>query len=200
MLGRIIEQHEKEGLTEIGWLQANPWPQRLLSDLGFEIRNWIITYVKFEPGTLPSVRDDIIIRDARLQDMESFAHIEMLAFEPLWRHSAHGLTAAFEQAICFDAAMVGDTVVGFQYSVSGLDNNTAHLVRITVHPEYQRMGVGSALMERALRSYYRMDRRIATLNTQLDNLASHRLYEKFGFKQLGEQIPLWTIEISKGEK
>jgi RimJ/RimL family protein N-acetyltransferase len=50
-------------------------------------------------------------------------------------------------------------------------------------------------MAAAMESYIRLGIRRITLNTQEDNLASHKLYEKFGFRRLGDRIPLWVKNI-----
>ena len=196
MVIRIRNYLEGEGILELGWLQANPWPEDLISNLGFEIRNWIITYVKFGIPALESHLAELVIRKASLDDIERLAAIEAAAFDPLWRHSADSLRAAYHQSICFDVVYLKENLVGFHYSVSGIDDDTVHLVRITVHPDAQRCGVGSALMEHALETYRKMGLRNVTLNTQLDNVASHHLYEKYGFRRLGERIPLWLMDIA----
>jgi ribosomal protein S18 acetylase RimI-like enzyme len=196
MATRISSYLKGEGVSEIGWLQANSWPENLIASLGFEIANWIITYVKFgipAPG-IPDGRT--VIRKAAFDDIEQLADIEVAAFDSLWRHSADSLRAAYYQALCFDVVYLEEKLVGFHYSVSGIDEDTAHLVRITVHPDAQRRGVGSALMEHALQTYKKLGISNVTLNTQLDNVASHHLYEKFGFRRLGERIPLWLMDIT----
>jgi ribosomal-protein-alanine N-acetyltransferase len=195
MVVRIGNYLEGEGIFELGWLQANRWPEELTANLGFEITNWIITYVKFGIPALENHDERMVIRKAALEDIERLAAIEVAAFDPLWRHSADSLRAAYHQAICFDVVYIKEHLVGFHYSVSGSDDDTAHLVRITIHPDAQRRGVGSALMEHAMQTYRKLGISNVTLNTQLDNVASHHLYEKYGFRRLGERIPLWLMEI-----
>jgi len=197
MIQAVRTQLQLDGNTELAWLSAKRWPDDWFSNMGFELANWIITYVKFglpEPNTFIS---PFRIRAAALKDLEELAAIEEAAFEPLWRHSIESLRSAFVQAACFDAAYLEDRLVGFHYSVRGIDDDTVHLVRITVHPEAQRSGVGSALMESAFESYRQQGFVNITLNTQLDNLASDHLYEKFGFRKLGEHIPMWVMKLTE---
>jgi ribosomal protein S18 acetylase RimI-like enzyme len=130
--------------------------------------------------------------------MAALAAVEAAAFDPLWRHSAEGLKLAQGQAICFDVALVGEQIAGFQYSASNYNGSSAHLVRITVHPAFQGTGVGSALMKAAIEQYRRQGLRRVSLNTQLDNFVSHRLYEKFGFYRSGDQLPVWVLELGRG--
>ena len=164
--------------------------------MGFEFVNWIITYVKFGSSEPITVDSPVHIRPATLDDMIDMASIEEAAFEPLWRHSSESLRLAFGHSVCFHVAYLDDRMVGFHYSARGFENDTAHLVRITVHPEVQQRGVGAALMAAAMESYIHLGMGTVTLNTQLDNLASHRLYEKFGFRRIGERIPLWVMDLA----
>jgi len=199
MVNRIGSHLKGEGVSEMGWLQANSWPENLIMSLGFEIANWIITYVKFDIPAPRILDGRVAIRNAALDDIEQLAEIEVAAFDPLWRHSAGSLRAAYHQALCFDVVYLEQQLVGFHYSVGGIDDDTAHLVRITVHPDAQRHGVGSALMDHAMQTYRKLGISNVTLNTQLDNVASHHLYEKFGFRRLGERIPLWLMNITRKE-
>jgi ribosomal protein S18 acetylase RimI-like enzyme len=196
LIGYIRAQLAVERVTEVGWLPTDQWPDTWLTDMGFELVNWIITYVNFRHIEPVIIDRPVHIRSATLDDMVEMASIEEAAFDPLWRHSYKSLQLAFGQSVCFHAAYLGGRMVGFHYSARGIENDTAHLVRITVHPDAQQQGVGAALMAAAMESYIHLGVRTVTLNTQLDNLASHRLYEKFGFRRIGERIPLWVMDIA----
>jgi N6-L-threonylcarbamoyladenine synthase/ribosomal-protein-alanine N-acetyltransferase len=87
-------------------------------------------------------------------------------------------------------ALLDDRPVGYQFSTGG--NGNAHLARMTVHPARQGEGIGAALLAHALTGYGRQNIRTATLNTQQDNHASRRLYERFGFRQTGQSYPVWS--------
>ena len=136
------------------------------------------------------------IRPATTNELARLAEIEEAAFDPLWRHSANGLLLARRQALTFELAELEGQIVGFQYSVADRDGQTAHLVRLTVSPSAQGRGVGSGLLASALNGYATLGIKRVTLNTQRDNLPSHRLYERFGFRQLGDRAPVWAMELS----
>jgi ribosomal protein S18 acetylase RimI-like enzyme len=113
----------------------------------------------------------------------------------LWRHSAEGLALGWRHSTSFDVAELNGSVVGFQYSSASDVQTAGHLVRLTVSPDAQRSGVGSTLLAAALRSYQQRNLREASLNTQLSNVASRRLYEKFGFRQAGYRWPVWQLFV-----
>jgi ribosomal-protein-alanine N-acetyltransferase len=121
------------------------------------------------------------------------AEIEAITFDPLWRHSAIALALAHQQAWSFDVAEMNGHIVGFQFSTRS--PRGAHLARMAVHPHYQGRGVGAALLARAMAHYHAEGLRRVTLNTQMDNLASKRLYERFGFRPSGEEFPVWVMAL-----
>lgn len=197
MMEQLQIQLKQDQVTELGWLPSNPGTDQWPGEMGFKIANWILTYVNYDFSMIPVSHRSITVQRALLSDMEELAELEIEAFAPLWRHSASSLKSAYRHAVCFDVARIEGRVVGFQYSTRGFEDNAVHLVRITVHPHFQRRGVGTALMNAAIRSYKTLGFKQITLNTQYDNHASHRLYEKFGFKFLGDRVPLWVMEIGQ---
>ena len=184
----------RTGATELAWLAIEKWPSSWLPELGFECANQIETYIK-EDKAIPPLDPvpGLRIRPVLDSDMETLARLEAHAFEPLWRHSAHGLAIARSQAFSFDVALLDEEIVGFQLSAAS--NAGAHLVRMTIRPERQRKGIGSTLLAHTLSYYYRQGLGYVSLNTQVDNIASQRLYGKFGFQASGELLPVWVRKL-----
>ena len=60
-----------------------------------------------------------------------------------------------------------------------------HLLNICVHPDYQRRGLGSALVSFLLDRARRMGARVALLEVRVSNAAGYRLYVKLGFDEIG---------------
>lgn len=195
MIEAVLPYLRECGATILGWLAVESWPDEMLPALGFRRSNWITTFIKDGLDSSPIESSDVIVRPVRIEEMERLAEIEAAAFEPLWRYSAGGLRLAHRHAVCFDVALVDGKIVGFQYSVANSAGAGAHLVRITVDPVVQGMGVGSALIRAAFEAYRRRGLNRVSLNTQLDNIASHRLYEKFGFYRTGDQLPIWVLDL-----
>jgi len=191
MMDRVSDYLRETAVVEIGWLAAHHWSNSFMLRLGFSRINQIETYLKDDLKlphitTNPSLR----IRPVQYEDMPLLEKIEAEAFEPLWRHSAHSLILAQRQAISFDLAEFDGQVVGFQLSAHSDDS--AHLVRLTVKPERQRSGIGSALLAHAIMGYREKGMGQVSLNTQVDNIPSQRLYRKFGFYASGQRLPVWA--------
>jgi len=202
MVGETLPWLRENGVRILGWLPTELWPERWLAGSGFRIVNHIVTYAleRTDFGAKRMGAEAIwpaTIRPATASDLPLLAEIEEAAFDPLWRYSAKGLLLARRQALTFEVAELDGVIVGYQYSVAGQDGQSAHLVRLTVSPGAQGRGVGSGLMASALDGYARLGVKRVTLNTQLDNLPSHRLYERFGFGQLGDRAPVWAMALSR---
>jgi ribosomal-protein-alanine N-acetyltransferase len=192
LLERVTDYLRATAVTELGWLAIRDWPNPWLPDLGFFRANEIVTYVK-EDDWLPgrTAVSNLVIHPVQPGDMVALAQLEAAAFDPLWRYSANTLALARRQALCFDTAVLDGQIVGFQLS-SQTYNDGAHLVRLTVHPDFHGQGVGSALLAHALTSYRRYGLHTVSLNTQIDNITSQYLYEKFGFRATDQRFPVWV--------
>lgn len=190
----VIPILKKSGVNAIAWLAIEPWPDEWLTPIGFKIVNYIETYVK-EDREFPQKepRPGLDIRPVLDKDMPELAALEAKAFNNLWRHSGQGLSLAKNQSFSFDVALLEDKIVGFQLSTP--NDYGVHLVRLTVDPDLQGQGVGSALMAHAIRGYHRRDRYRLTLNTQVNNNTSQQLYSKFGFRPSGQKFPVWAMKI-----
>jgi ribosomal protein S18 acetylase RimI-like enzyme len=196
MMAQAIAYLKAGGADQLAWLVVDEWPDRCLPLMGFEIINWITTYVKYELPAHNLCQDSSLdIRPAHQEEISALADIEARAFSPLWRHSLSSLQAAYRQSLSFDVVLSEGTLIGFQYSVPGQGRDSAHLVRMTIAPEMQGKGAGSALLAATLVGYQRLGVRRVSLNTQIDNVRSHHLYEKFNFHRIGDQLPVWALAI-----
>lgn len=180
MLDRVAGSLRDTAVTQLAWLVAQEWPNRHLPALGFAQINQIETYVKYDLD-VPQFHQapDLIIRPVQPRDFAALAEIETIAFEPLWRMSSDTLALAQRDALCFDVAEWNGRVVGYQLCSYGA--NSAHLVRLTIAPQVQGQGVGSALLAQAIRTAVHDGLRYVSLNTQVDNSTSQHLYKNSAF-------------------
>lgn len=196
MFAAILADLDPE-VDEIAWFMTDNWPLRWLDRLGFNQVSTVLAYRKegleYEPFAAPP---GLEARPVLVEELPALAAIEAAAFEPRWRHSAESLYLAWRQSASFDVALLDGEPVGFQFSTS--HNGNAHLVRMTVRPDRQGMGVGAALLARALDGYRARRLRTVTLNTQADNEASQRLYGRFGFRPTGSRYPVWAYYPVRG--
>jgi ribosomal protein S18 acetylase RimI-like enzyme len=194
MMEAVVAAAGDEGIEVLALLGSDEKIDRWLAALGFRIIDEVITLVRDDlqiadpAGARGSAAT---IRGVRLDDLPRLAEIEEAAFEPIWRHSREGLALGWQHAMSFHVAELAGRVVGFEYSARSDRPGAAHLVRLTVDPEVQRQGVGSDLLAAAFASYRDQGYDYVSLNTQAGNLASRRLYERFGFSLAGYPMPVW---------
>lgn len=185
----------RQGIREVGWLAANPWLDELAPELGFQAVTAIETYHKPDLVVPTQPTANCLVRPLRLGDLPGLVALEAAAFDPLWRHSLEGLRRGWEESFSFDVAEVGKELAGFQYSVA-MSDDEAHLVRLTVNPVLQGQGIGGALLAHAIDGYRLAGLHSVSLNTQVDNLPSQRLYRRFGFEATGQRFPVWVARLS----
>lgn len=190
MLRRVEPHLQANGVHQLAWLMGETWPHPWLESLGFFVGNEIETYLREDtavPHTVPI--PDLTIRSVQTDDLEALADLEQTAFQPLWQHSRYALQLAMSYAFSYDVAFLQGTAVGFQ--ISTRSRFGAHLVRLTVHADFHGRGIGSALLAHTLRGYQDAGLTIASLNTQVDNSTSKKLYHKFGFVANDQRFPIW---------
>lgn len=197
MLEWVIPYLRREGVAQLGWLPREGLPPGWVEATGFHLINHVETFVRegVDPPESAEPNRAVEIRPVQAGDFPRLAAIEAEAFDPLWRHSVDSLRRGWHHARSFHVAVLDGEIAGFEYSADSDHPRAVHLVRLTVSPRVQRIGIGSTLLIAALDSYRRQGVRRVSLNTQADNLASRRLYQKFDFKTVGQQLPVWCLEL-----
>lgn len=200
IIGQLFQQAlpamRRQGITQLGWMVSFDWPQSWVMDLGFTFLTDVQGWVK-RGGEVPAGagNSQLCIRPGQIADLPALVKIEEAAFVPLWRHSLEGLTFGWQHSPCFDVAEIAGQLIGFQYSTINRAGE-AHLVRLTVHPDFQGQGVGASLLRKTLSHFQQRNAKTITLNTQSDNHASHRLYRRFGFEPAGYHLPVLVYNLT----
>ncbi len=171
-------------------LALQPWLEEILLGSGFQhtydvvIMDWEARHAAY-PSPVAGVR----IRKMGEKDLEEVYGVDQAAFDPLWRNSLRSLRVAYQVANLAGVAVIEDDIVG--YHLSTANTLGGHLARLAVHPDCQGRGVGTALVANVLRTFESMGLVRVSVNTQKDNLASIKLYEKFGFYRKDESYPVF---------
>ena len=78
-------------------------------------------------------------------------------------------------------------IVGYICIRSIMD--VTHIMDLAVTPKYKRMGIGRLLLRDALQELRRVrpDISLITLEVRESNIAAVKLYEKFGFREIGRR-------------
>ncbi len=183
------------------WCACEPhdWLATNLRDLGFKRRDELVTMLRVSRLSRKSVdwvlpwHTTLRVLHPALIDAHLLAQIHALdtaAFEPPWRYSDYVLRRAFLHSCYVTVAEQDGRIVGYQCAMH--DGNPsdliAHITRLVVHPLAQRSGVGTALFGDAVGQLLSMGASEITLNTPASNVATQRLYKRFGFVPLAERV------------
>lgn len=189
------EMH-KYGSLRVAAISLHQWMQTLLKENGFHNHEHILM-MTWEAESAPdwSLPEGITIRTMQETDLPAVALVDEAAFSPLWQNSLSMLKQAYPQAVVATVAeSAEDGIVGYQFSTPSPFG--AHLARLATHPKAQRKGIASALIGDLTEKLQEKKISQLSVNTQSNNFSSLALYRKCGFKETGEEYPLYTYEIS----
>ena len=124
-----------------------------------------------------------LIRRLGMADLDRVYEIELLAYPFPWTRGI------FED--CLNAAyamfglQIGKELAG--YTVFNWAAGEAHLLNLCVHPDWQRRGYGSLLLEYAINHMVRLDNKLILLEVRTSNTRAADLYKNRGFKVIGHR-------------
>jgi ribosomal protein S18 acetylase RimI-like enzyme len=188
-----LDALSSSGCTTVAGIALQDWFRRLLQESGFKLADQVIL-LEWERKSLPPRREipNLRIRALEPQDMSDLEALDRSAFGPIWHNSSESLQYAFRQAAIATVAEIGDIIVGYQISTA--TQLGGHLARLATHPDFQRLGIGTALLHDLLIQFVRRGALRITVNTQQDNKKSISLYEKAGFVRTGESYPVYNYD------
>ncbi len=183
------ESLKRIGVHTVAILIINDWLDNYIPQLRFSYEEDIVTLKrsgKIIPEPPPHA---IIIRDAERHELRRITEVDQLAFTPPWQLLMQDIRQAQRIASTCTVAIHDQQIIGYQLSTRY--RQTGHLARLAVLPDTQGKGIGSILLDKMIR--YFLDRRVhsVTVNTQSTNVRSQRLYERYGFRRNGYDLPVW---------
>jgi ribosomal-protein-alanine N-acetyltransferase len=198
--------------TLLACLSSSRWLDEALPKLGFTLGQEIVgmewgpsaSTLEWPESLAPrdvgereaNKLSQLTIRTVREDDFTQLVALEHAAFDdPLWWSSLTQMARAAKGAVNFDVAEVASQIVGFTFG-AWTGRQEVHIVRIAVAPAARQQGIGAALLHNALEGYLSEQFQYVTLNTQSDNIAAHRLYERFGFRQTGDRFSIWVMPVA----
>ena len=187
---QLLFQHSFDSLLHAGItslyaiVESMSWMAPYLHEAQFTGVDQVVTMICRHPATACNqvgVPPDVMVRQAKQTDLPDVLAIDQSAFEELWQYPLPILVKALETSVYFSVAIQQELVVGYQFASA--DGQGAHITRLAVRSDMQRHGIGAALLADALKhlsSSWQV--RYITLNTQVSNGASQKLYRQFRFE------------------
>lgn len=114
-----------------------------------------------------------------LKDMDFVVDIENLCFEFPWNWEDFRKTLRCNNTIGM-VTELDETVIG--YMVYELHPNRLHLMNLAVHPDFQRQGVGKAMIDWLKRKLNHERRNRITLHVRETNLPAQLFFKDMGFR------------------
>ncbi|MBM4413389.1 MAG: GNAT family N-acetyltransferase [Chloroflexi bacterium] len=184
-LARFLIDHAPVPFLFYSGDQYDAWLADLLIAEGFVAHGSIIGFTA-TPIDIPPTPGVALIRPLHFSELSHAQHIDQHVFEMHWHKSAFELHELFHGHGLRIAALVDAQIVGYAIALWHDQESTLHLVRIAVHPDYQRQGIARQLLTSVMHHAYHHGAQRMTLNTQHDNYAAHALYTHHGFRMTGE--------------
>lgn len=124
-----------------------------------------------------------LVRRLGIEDIDRVFKIEQLAYPFPWT-----------RGIFVDCLRVGYACFGLQigkhlagYSIASTAAGEAHLLNLCIHPDWQRRGYGSLLLEYMINHVARLDSEAIFLEVRISNPRAVELYKNRGFKVIGRR-------------
>jgi ribosomal-protein-alanine N-acetyltransferase len=138
--------------------------------------------MKWTPGS--STHPQLTLGVASTNDVARLRDIEVLSQPSAWSEQvmAHELEVPQSN---FWVARRDDEIVGFL--VFWVVYDEVHILNVAVHPEARRLGVARELLQRLMERAEAEKMTSVTLEVRVSNEAAQKLYEGFGFQQIGRR-------------
>lgn len=156
------------------------------------------------------------VRPMSVDDIAQVTDIERESFPSMWPQTAYrrelankiarytvitelrdelepapaGVWDKIRRIVGVEAASANDYLLGFigVWLMAG----EAHVVTVAVRRSHRRMGIGERLLIAAIEQAMEFGQDVVTLEVRASNDAARRLYEKYGFNNVGRRVRYYT--------
>ena len=139
--------------------------------------------------------DNIIVRAMTADDIDQVVEIEEEAFSSPWTRKG------FEESLAYDysrfyVATNDKQVVGYIGTYCMFDD--VDITNVAVRENCRRKGVANKLLEAVLG--YSLEKKLSYINLEVrpSNIPARKLYEKYGFEEIGIRKNFYTKPVEDG--
>jgi len=194
MVLSCAESHaRRQHVHRLACLSGAVWLNEALDAHGFQTCEHVITYGWDAVPFSVAGNSTVVVERARQGDLRTVAAIDNQIFAPVWHKPYEEIEYVLGRSAYFVVAKHRDRIIG--YCWSEWDGTHGHLTRLGVTTDWQGKGVGTRLLTEALSEMVQAGINWVTLNTQASNLRARRLYERYGFRSIGQPTPLLWKEL-----
>lgn len=187
---------ENTGVERAVSIVMDDWFKDLLVQTGFELHTNIVMMSWENSIRQPEMpRKAVAVRPMTEADLPAVARVDQAAFKPIWHNSLSSLQLAFFQALIATVSEDSEGITGYQISTPSPFGG--HLARLAVSPDKQGRGIGYALVYDLLQRFQAKGALRVTVNTQEENLASQKVYQRAHFHLTGESYPIYEYRFTR---
>ena len=171
----------EHGITRLTCITSSGWAAAVLREhLDFGFAGNLANYLKLDWHIPEFGNRAVQVSVATPDDHDEILSVDRVSFPEFWQNEEHVLVSTLNQGGYLLKAEWERMIVGYTSGV--WRNGRGHINRLAVHPQLQKLGIGTRLLAESIAFLHQSGVNHITLNTQVENSASRRLYEKFGFK------------------
>ena len=150
--------------------------------------------------------DNIKIETMSVSDLNSIAHILLTDFDDFWNYSVFK-SELLNPNSSYIVAKLENNIIGFAGIWKAVDD--IHITNIVVKKDFRNLGLGSVLLHKLIELCKGKKYSSITLEVNTKNIPAIKLYEKFGFKNVGirkkyyngkDDAVIMTMEVNKWKK
>lgn len=121
-------------------------------------------------------------KEKAIKNIKELIKIDNVIQDDPWKEDNFLLSLNYKWELSL-IALEKNEIIGFL--ICSLKENSIHIHRIAVIPEYQNKKVGSLLMETLIDNCNKLEIKKVTLKVKNNNYDAFKFYKKLGFKILG---------------
>ncbi len=127
--------------------------------------------------------NDLTLETMKKVHIPAIVDIEQRVFKTPWTDEMFVQELEVNRPVMAYVVLDGENMIG--YMIAWLLRQEVHLINIAVEPSRQRSGIGRMMLRYLFDLAAQEERRFITLEVRESNESAIRLYESFGFKQIG---------------
>ena len=186
------------GINQLTCITNSEWTATALPKyLGFRFAGNLANYLKVDWGIPDFGNRSVYVSAALPDDTDQILSVDRVSFPEFWQQEEHILVSILNEGGYLFKAEWKRLIVGYTSGVWG--NGRGHINRLAVHPQLQRLGIGTRLLAESISFLHKAGASRITLNTQVENTASRRLYERFGFRLIDCDTQILTRSLDEPE-
>ena len=147
------------------------------------------------PTSPPNEAADLQFETLTLSRVDALLIVEQCAYTHPWTrgHFIDAMASGYQ----IQLLLRGDDVIGYFVAMQGVDE--VHLLNITVAPTHQRQGWAHILLDALVLWSRSQNAQWLWLEVRTSNMRAREVYEKFGFRRVGERKRYYPADIGERE-